>query len=105
MLPMTPTQRLIRIYKNLDLHHIQSHLLIWGELTASCSQCNNLGLKFDTLACPQCHTEFKYIAFRNIKDHLPKIVKLNQERPDIVLVDYDDFKRLSGALKAQEFLK
>ena len=99
------TQRLIRVYKNLDLHHIQAHLLIVGDLTASCSHCNNLGLKLDTRTCPQCHTDFKYIAFRNIKDHLPKINKLNQEHPELILVDYEDFKRLSGVLKAQEFLK
>jgi len=99
------TQRLIRVYKNLDIQHIKAHLLIWGDLTASCAQCNNLGLKLDTPQCPQCHTEFKYIAFRNIKDHLPKINKLNQERPELILVDYEDFKRLNGVLKAQEFLK
>ena len=99
------TQRLIRIYKNFDIQHIKSHLLIWGDLTASCSQCNSVGLKLDTAQCPQCHTDFKYIAFRNIKDHLPKIHRLIQERPDVTLVDYDDFKRLIGALKAEEFLK
>lgn len=99
------TQRLIRVYKNLDIHHIKSHLLIWGDLNAICSACNNVGLKLDTTQCPQCHADFKYIAFRHIKDHLPKIHKLTHERPEVILVDYEDFKRLSAALKAEEFLK
>ena len=103
MPPMS--QRLIRVYKNLDIHHIKAHLLIWGELSANCSQCNGVGLKLDEKQCPQCHTDFKYITFRNIKDHLPKINELHHERPDLVLVDYEDFKRISGALKAEEFLK
>ena len=98
-------QRLIRIYKNLDISDIKEHLLIWGDLSASCSNCNSLGLKLESLQCPQCSKEFKYIAFRNIKDHLPKIIKLMHERPNLTLVDYDDFKRIKGALQAEEFLK
>ena len=99
------TQRLIRIYKQLDIHDIKNHLLICGDLTANCSQCNSVGLKLELTRCPQCQTDFKYIAFRNIKDHLPKILKLNRERPDLILVDYDDFKLILGALKAEEFLR
>jgi len=33
------------------------------------------------------------------------MLKLSHERPDLVFIDYDDFKRTEGALKAQEFLK
>ena len=103
MRPMT--QRLIRVYKNLDIQQIKAQLIIWGDVSASCSHCNSLGLKLETAQCPDCRTDFKYVAVRNIKDHLPKIIKLNHERPDLILVDYDDFKRISGALKAEEFLK
>ena len=98
-------ERLIKIYKQLDIHKIKDHLLIWGELSGHCSHCNEMGLKFDLTQCPHCHTPFKYIAFRNIKDHLPKVHKLLQERTDLTIVDHDDFKRVSGALKAEEFLK
>ena len=103
MRPMT--QRLIRVYKNFDIYQIKSHLIIWGDVSASCAHCNSLGLKFETTQCPDCRADFKYATFRNIKDHFPKITKLIHERPDLILVDYEDFKRLSGALKAEEFLK
>ncbi len=98
-------QRLIRIYKPFDIHEIKRHLLIWGTLSAHCAQCNTIGLKFDTPRCPQCQTDFKYHTFQNIKDHYPKIEKLSYERPDLIFVDYEDFKRLSGQLKAEEFLR
>ena len=99
------TQRLIRIYKNLDIDEIKKHLLFYGDLSGQCAACNHLGVKLDIPACPSCHTEFKYVAFKNVKDHLPKILKLQAERPSLILVDHDDFKRIAGALKAEEFLK
>ena len=64
-----------------------------------------MDLKLEMPQCPHCHCDFKYIAFQNIKDHLPKMLKLAGERPDIVFIDYDDFKRTEGALRAEELLK
>ncbi len=98
-------QRLIRIYQYFDINDIKDKLLIVGDLSGQCSKCNHLGVKLDSRDCPECHTVFKFITFRNIKDHLPKVQKLKHERPDVVLVDHDDFKRQTGALKAEEFLK
>ena len=63
------------------------------------------GIKLDAEKCPECQTEFKYIAFRNIRNHLAKLPKLQEQRPQVVLVDYDDFSRNWGAFKAHEFLK
>jgi hypothetical protein len=99
------TQQFIRVFQELNIDDIRKHLLIHGDLSSSCSQCSAIDLKLDMTQCPECKTEFKYIAFRNIKDHLPKIKKLKTDRPNIILVDFEDFKRLSGALKAKEFLK
>ena len=64
-----------------------------------------MGLKLDMSQCPECKTEFKYIAFRNIKENMPKIQKMQESSRDITVVDYDDFKRLSGSIKAEKFLK
>jgi hypothetical protein len=36
---------------------------------------------------------------------MPKMLRLNDERPDLVFVDYEDFKKIEGALKAENFLK
>ncbi len=99
------SERLIKIYKQLDIHKIQEQLLVWGELSGHCAHCSAMGLKMEMPHCPQCRTTFKYIAFRNIKDHLPKVHKIIRDRADLMIVDYDDFKRVSGALKAEEFLK
>jgi len=99
------SSRFIRIYKHLDIDEIKKHLLLWGDLSGQCANCSQIGLKMEGFKCPQCQTEFNYLAFKNIKDHLPKIPKLLQERPQLVFVDYEDFKRISGALKAENFLK
>ena len=98
-------QRFLRVYEKLDVVDIKQHLLIYGDLAANCANCQAIDIKLDALKCPQCGTDFKYIAFRNVKNHLPKLQKLSDERPNLILVDYDDFARNLGVLKAQEFLK
>jgi len=99
------SEKYIRAYRKIDLNHLKDHLLIFGDLSGSCSKCKELDIKIDAAECPQCKTEFNYISFRNIKSHLPKIQKLNESRPDIIMVDYDDYKKMIGILNAQEFLK
>jgi len=99
------SHKLVRIYKKYDIKEIKEHLFIYGDLSASCANCNKMDLKLDTAHCPECQTEFTYISFRNIKPHMPKVQKLLAERPHLVIVDYDDYKRNIGALKAEEFLK
>ena len=99
------TQRFIRIYKKLDITEVQNHILILGDLSGICGKCQHLGLKVDSPQCPACRGEFKYIAFRNIKNHLPKMKTINETRPDIIFVDYDDYKRITGALKAEKFFE
>jgi hypothetical protein len=97
--------KFLRIYKKLDLDEVKAKLLICGDLSASCANCNHMGLKIDTSKCPQCAAEFKYLTFRNIRENMAKMLKLNDVRPDVTFVDFDDFKRMTGALKAEEFFK
>ena len=99
------SQRFIRIYKNLDIAEIKKHLLVYGDLAANCANCQAIDIKLNANLCPSCNTEFKYIAFRNIRNHLPKLHKLNIERPSLTFVDFEDFQRIWGAMKAEEFLK
>lgn len=99
------SEKLIRIYKKYNVKEIQKHLLIYGDLSASCGHCNRMGLGLDAAQCPECHAEFQYAAFRNVKAHFPKIQKLISERPQVVIVDFEDYQRTLGALKAEEFLK
>lgn len=102
---MSANQKFLRVYKKFDVVDVKQHLLIYGDLSASCGNCQALDIKFDAVRCPECRADFKYIAFRNIRHHLPKLQKLDDECPHLTFVDYDDFSRTLGLIKAQEFLK
>ena len=99
------TEKFIRVYKKMDLNKITKHLLIYGDLSAQCAECQSMELKLDIKNCPKCGTEFKYISFRNVRQHLPKLQKITETRPDVQFVDFDDYKRITGELKARDFLK
>jgi len=99
------TEKFLRVYKKLDLNHIKKHLLIYGDLSGNCANCQAIDVKLEQTNCPQCQTPFLYIAFRNVPHHYPKLQKLSQEKPQLQIVDHDDYKRLLGAHKAEEFLK
>jgi hypothetical protein len=99
------SDRFIRIYKKFYLDEVKTHLMSYGALSGTCANCKNMDLKIDMLQCPECRTEFKYIAFQNIRDHMPKMLKISQERPQIIFVDYDDFKRIEGEEKARGILE
>ena len=98
-------EKFLRIYKRLDFHNVKNHLLLYGALSGSCAGCKAMDIKLDSPKCPHCHSDFKYIAFQNVKDHMPKILRISHERPEIVFVDYDDYKRTEGAVRAEELLK
>ena len=97
-------ERFLRIYKKFYLDEVKTHLLTYGALSGVCANCKDMDVKLDVSKCPQCQTEFKYIAFQNVKDHMPKLLRIAQERPQIIFVDYDDFKRLEGEEKAKGIL-
>lgn len=98
-------QKFIRVYKKVDIDDVKEHLLICGDLSASCSKCSAMNLKIDCMQCPECGTELRYIAFRNVKDNMPKILKLSESRKGAIFVDFDDFKKMAGEIKAHEFFK
>ncbi|MBF0531785.1 MAG: hypothetical protein HQL23_01675 [Candidatus Omnitrophica bacterium] len=102
---MTPHEKLIRVYQKNDPKAVNEHLLIYGDVSGQCGHCNALDVKLEMNFCPSCKTEFLYVAFRNIKFHLPKVTKLFAQRPSLKIIDYDDHKRNLGELKAEEFLK
>jgi len=95
----------LRVYQPLDIEEVKKHLLIYGDLSANCANCQAIDLKLDVKQCPQCKTDFKFIAFRNVRSHIPKLIKLHEERPEVKLIDFDDYQRHWATHKAQEFLK
>ncbi|MDE1920318.1 MAG: hypothetical protein KGJ09_03120 [Candidatus Omnitrophica bacterium] len=98
------SERFIRIHKKFHLDELKTHLMTYGALSGTCANCKEMDLRIDALQCPGCKTDFKYIAFQNVRDHMPKMQKISHERPNIVFVDYDDFKRLEGEEKAKGIL-
>lgn len=98
-------KRQLRVYKEMDLIELKEHLLIYGVLSGNCANCQAIDIKLDTVHCPQCKTDFRYLAFRDFKNHAAKIPRLLAERPYLVFVDHDDFAKSWGAHKAQEFLR
>jgi len=98
-------QSLIRVWQELDSEQIKKHLLLAGELTANCENCQQLGIDFyKEKQCPQCRTEFRYIGFRKKKskaEELSAIRRLREKRQDLIIIDCEDIKRAFGKSKAQ----
>ncbi|MFH1777182.1 MAG: hypothetical protein ABH952_06475 [Candidatus Omnitrophota bacterium] len=97
-------KKFIRVYKEMDISKMIEQLIIAGELQANCANCNQIGIDFITeKRCPQCGTEFKYIAFRSKRDkaeEFSQIRRLLEKRQDLMVIDHTDFVKASGKIKA-----
>ncbi len=90
---------LIRVWKEVDIKDIESHLLIVGLTSADCSNCRELGINYSTAtSCQKCGTDFKYIASRG-----KEIRKIKEKRPDLIFIDLEDYKKVTGFIKAKGF--
>ena len=98
------SERFLRIYKKFYFDEVKAHTLLYGALSGSCSNCKTIDIKLDATQCPSCKNAFKYIGFMNISDHLPKMLRLSHERPEITFIDYADFKKIEGELRAKDIL-
>jgi hypothetical protein len=88
---------LIRVWKEMDISDIGNHLLIAGETAGDCSNCRELGIDYSSAkTCPKCKNEFKYIATR-----FHEIRKIKQKRPDLIFIDFEDYKKATGKIKAK----
>lgn len=94
----------IRFYKEVNILEIKKHLMTYGALSGICANCRHMNVKLEDFQCSQCKTEFKYVAFQNVKENKPKMIKLAAQRPSLEFVDYDDFKRIEGEEKARSIL-
>ena len=99
------SDKFIRVYQKLNLDEVKEHLLVCGALSAQCANCQETEIDLNKAMCPKCGNTFCYITFRNIRENMPKLQKISEERPDIKFVDYDDYKRQIDAQKARDFLK
>lgn len=99
---------LVRVWQKLESDEVRKHLLLAGELTANCENCQHLGIDFFNVdICPECKTTFKYIGFRkknNKAEELFAIKRVKEKRPDLIVVDCEDIKRAFGKSKARDLL-
>lgn len=96
------SDKLIRVYKKFYIDEVKAHTLLYGALAGSCANCQCLDVKLDKLKCPSCGHDFKYIAFNNPRENMPKILRLLQEHPEVMIIDYEDFKKAEGELKIRD---
>lgn len=98
----------IRIWQAIDIGDVEAHLLIAGDTIGDCAKCRCLGVAYDQTSCPQCKTPFKYLTSRRIESHPGEsfriVQRLKEKRPDLIFIDYSDYKQLSGKLKGRSLL-
>ncbi len=95
----------IRVWQDVDISFISKHLMIVGELTGDCANCRELGINYSNAKnCPSCKTEFRYLGIRRSNSSDPGLIKrLKDKRPDLVFIDYNDFKDTFEKNKAKDF--
>ena len=98
----------LRVWAEKDTTEVKSHLLMIGDARGDCGQCKELGLNYKTVKqCPNCKTEFHYVTSRRFGSHPSErfqiVKRLSQIRGDLLWVDYDDYKTLTGRQNAREF--
>jgi len=98
-----PLKGWLRLWEELDLADIEKHLIVVGDLSAECFCCHKVGIDSKARACPGCSAIFKYIGFRR-KVQIPYLYKVREERPRIVIIDFDDFKKSLGKRDARKLL-
>ncbi len=98
----------IRVAQQRDYDEVTKHLIVVGDLTGDCFSCKQFGINYAREKyCPQCKTDFRYIASRKPADanNGALLAKLCQKRPDLTYVEYNDIKDISDRTKARNIFK
>jgi thiol-disulfide isomerase/thioredoxin len=95
---------LIRVWKEIDISQIENKIVIVDDLHGFCPACKKTGIPYEQLnKCPGCGTEFIYITIRE-NPKTPSgnkiIAKILKNQPNLIIVDYSDYKHLSDKKKA-----
>ncbi len=100
---------LIRVWTQMEVELIKKHLLVAGELSANCENCQHLGIDFTKEKnCPECKTVFHYLSFRkksNKGEELSAISRFRQKRADLMILDYEDVKYACGKSNIHNLFK
>ena len=100
----------IRIWQPCELEGITKHLLVVGDVTADCASCRELGIYYSSAQnWPKCGTKFNFIASRQTgkldKCRGGTVKRIKDRRPDLTMIDYEDYKELTGKQQARDFFK
>ena len=98
----------LRVWAEKELSEIEKHLLVIGDIRGDCGQCKELGLDYKTVKqCPNCQTTFQYVTCRRFEsnpgERFQIVKRLSTVRNDLLWIDYDDYKKLTGRQRAREF--
>ena len=100
----------IRVWQNCDVEGISKHLMVVGDVTADCANCRELGIDYSQARnCPKCGTDFRFIASRHTgkldRGRGATVKRIKDRRPDLTLIDYEDYKEITGKQQARDFFK
>lgn len=97
----------LRVYKKFDIEKVKEQLLIVGDLGASCAGCKSMELTIDSVQCNECKVFFKYVTSRRHETHPGErfqfAKRIAENREDLTLIDYLDYKKILGQKEARDF--
>ena len=98
----------IRTWQSHAIEEVKKHLIITGDLKGDCANCKEFNLDYKSVkTCPQCGTEFRFITSRRFESHPGErfqiVRRANETRQDLIWVDYDDYRKLTGRQTAHDF--
>ncbi|HSV97147.1 MAG TPA: hypothetical protein VLM75_09455 [Spirochaetota bacterium] len=94
----------IRVWSEVDLAEIQSHIITVDDKFGFCPGCREMGIRLEGLKkCPKCDREFKYVTAHESRGAkgFEMVGRIRKKLPHLVFVDYDDYERISGKKKAE----
>ncbi|NQT23593.1 MAG: hypothetical protein HQ579_09195 [Candidatus Omnitrophica bacterium] len=95
----------MRVWQDLDLAEVKKHLLICGDPSGDCANCREVGINIQNAkSCPTGKTEFKYMATR-VTGSTSQAKRLKAKRPDLIAIDFSDFKDAKTRSEAHKFLR
>ena len=98
----------LRLWGKFQIDDVKSHLLVVGDSFGDCASCRELGLDpWKVPSCPACHTKFLFIASRRAVTHPSErfiiAKRIMEKRPDLRMIDYEDFQKAVGSQAAKNF--
>ena len=93
----------LRVWQECDLQDIEKYLIVVGELSSECFACHKVGIERKAQNCPNCGVYFKYMGFRR-KLQMSYLRKMKEEFPQLVFIDFEDFKKSIGKRDARKLL-